>query len=117
VSGDLLSALGALAETCQPDANEGMGEAYWRDHAARGDALKPLGRPCHDCAVMCGFYTSLSIELAEQPAVVRDKVVGNWFCHNHRDRACAGNREMVAYMLSANILARSAGIEVREIEG
>lgn len=86
------------------DDEYNMGAQYWLDHAARGPALKPLGRPCHDCAVVCGFYEPLSDDLARQPAGVVKAVSANWFCHNHRDRACAGNIARIAALraLAAN---------------
>lgn len=68
--------------------------AYWRERAAdKTPPLKPLGRACHDCAVVWGFYTPYSESLARQPAVVREDVSARWFCHNHADRACRGNIE------------------------
>ncbi len=73
-----------------------MSAEYWRDHAARGPMLRPLGRPCHDCAVTWGLYRDLSDDLARQPSDVREAVSANWFCHNHPDRACAGNIENLA---------------------
>jgi hypothetical protein len=77
------------------------GAQYWVDHAARGPALKPMGKPCHDCAVVLGFYKALSDELAEQPCDIREKVCGNWFCHNNPTRACAGNIENVRAAISS----------------
>jgi hypothetical protein len=37
---------------------------FERTHGGR-KPLKPLGKPCHDCAVTCGFYAEYSDELAK----------------------------------------------------
>lgn len=98
--------MGLLEERGEYD----MGAQYWLDHADRGGPLKPLGKPCHDCAVVDGFYEPLAEDLAKQPAEVIAKVCGNWFCHNHGDRACAGN---IAYQECArHALALSKGSDV-----
>jgi hypothetical protein len=64
---------------------------YFARMAVRGDALRPLGKPCHDCAVVCGLYSEISDSLAEQPEAIRAAVSERWFCHNHPNRACRGN--------------------------
>src|SRR3546814_614913 len=69
---------------------------YWIEHASRGPELKPLGKPCHDCAVVWGLYSELTDELSEQPEHIVEAVSARWFCHNHPNRACAGNIERIA---------------------
>jgi hypothetical protein len=56
-----------------------------------GPRLKPLGRPCHDCAVVDGFYQGHSDELKLKP--IEDQIDASlkWFCHNNVNRACRGN--------------------------
>lgn len=81
-----------------PDV-EGDTTEYWRQHAARGGPIEPLKRPCQSCAVVEGFYTGLTYDLARQPPEIVKAVCGNWFCHNHPDRACAGNIEFIAWLL------------------
>lgn len=75
-------------------------EAYWRGYfwrkAHSHSPLKPLGKPCHDCAVVCEFYSEFSDRLAEQPEPVRTQASLRWFCHNHPDRACRGNIDRIA---------------------
>lgn len=58
--------------------------------------LKPLGKPCHDCAVVDGFYECFAEELSRLPADRVAYVSVRWFCHNNPDRACAGNIEYQA---------------------
>ncbi len=55
--------------------------------------LKPLGKPCHDCAVTCGFYEPLAASLSLLPRDEIEKRSLEWFCHNHPNRACAGQIE------------------------
>lgn len=61
------------------------------DHHNGMPELKPLGKPCHDCAVVDGFYQVYSEELAKLDRERIDYVSKRWFCHNHPNRACAGN--------------------------
>lgn len=63
------------------------------EHHNHVNDLKPLGRPCHDCAVACGMYAPFSAALALLPAAERDVHSLRWFCHNNPNRACAGNIE------------------------
>lgn len=53
--------------------------------------LKPLDRPCHDCAVMCEFYTPFSAILSLLPPEEIEARSLEWYCHNNPNRACAGN--------------------------
>lgn len=55
--------------------------------------LKPLGRPCHECAVVDGFYLPFAEELSKLSPERIDYISRRWFCHCHPDRACAGNIE------------------------
>ena len=64
---------------------------YFAKKAAYGEPLKPLGKPCHDCAVECDFYSPITDELALEPIEIQVAASLRWFCHNHRDRACRGN--------------------------
>ena len=48
-------------------------------------------KPCHDCAVTCGFYTEISHALKREPLEVQIAVSEKWFCHNDSSRACRGN--------------------------
>lgn len=53
--------------------------------------LKPLKKPCHDCAVVDGLYACFSEELSKLSPERIDYVSKRWFCHNNPKRACAGN--------------------------
>lgn len=53
--------------------------------------LKPLDKPCGDCAVVNGLYREIADELAKEPIEIRKASSEKWFCHNHTDRACRGN--------------------------
>ena len=60
------------------------------DYAIRDGKLRPLKKPCHDCAITTGFYTEHADLLKLEPLEVQNKVLDNWFCHNNCNRACAG---------------------------
>jgi len=53
--------------------------------------LQPLEKPCHDCAVTCGFYLPLSEELKTKSKLIQKKVSEKWYCHNNSKKACRGN--------------------------
>lgn len=53
--------------------------------------LEPLGKPCHDCAVTCNFYLPYAAMLSLLPPEEIAHHSARWFCHNHGNRACAGN--------------------------
>ncbi len=60
-----------------------------------GDDLKLLPKPCHDCAVTCGFYKEFSDAYLSMPVdeqVARSK---KWFCHNAPNRACRGHADNI----------------------
>jgi hypothetical protein len=63
------------------------------DHHNGRLELKPLKVPCHDCAVVNGFYACFAEELSKLKADRIDYVSKRWFCHNNPSRACAGNIE------------------------
>lgn len=63
---------------------------------AHRPALVPLESPCDDCAVTGGLYTEISEALAEQPLSVQRAISEKWDCHDHRDRACRGNINLLA---------------------
>lgn len=74
-------------------------EERWAQEAFDDHPLKPLAKPCHDCAVTCGMYREFSDDLAKQP---RDIALGaslRWYCHNNPRRACAGNLANVRHIL------------------
>lgn len=75
----------------EPEQPEDCNGRYFAEMAARGPALNPLGKPCHDCAVECNFYKEFSDALAQQPEHIIREASARWFCHNQRDRACRGN--------------------------
>lgn len=53
--------------------------------------LPVLKRPCHDCAVECGFYLDPANSLKSlNDEEVKRGAVNSWFCHNHTNRACKG---------------------------
>ncbi len=79
-----------------PAAEELTPAEYFRRNATVGPELKPLGRPCHDCAVVCGMYAPFSDDLARQPPKIVAAYSARWFCHNHTDRACRGNIDRIA---------------------
>ena len=54
---------------------------------------KPLGKPCHDCAVLDGFYEPYAEALKVLSPDRQKHHADRWFCHNHPNRACAGVRE------------------------
>lgn len=66
--------------------------AHLHHHSGRS-ALKPMGKPCHDCAVTCGFYAPISASLSLLPADEIKAISERWYCHNNPGRACAGNIE------------------------
>lgn len=82
-----------------PDAD------YFLMHARNKETLKPLGKPCHECAVLDGFYSGYSFALAKQPQQVVQKVCAGWFCHVHPTRACRGNIDFVAYLTAQGMSA------------
>lgn len=61
----------------------------------KGDAnmavLPYRSKPCHDCAVTCGFYTEISHALKQEPIEVQRAMSEKWFCHNETNKACRGN--------------------------
>ena len=60
------------------------------DYAIHPGKLKPLKKPCNDCAITTGFYTEHADLLKLEPEETQNKVLDNWFCHNNCKRACAG---------------------------
>jgi hypothetical protein len=78
--------------------------ALFRHHEGRPE-LKPLGRPCHDCAVECGFYMPFAEALSLLPKDEVEFHSARWFCHLNPDRACAGNIE---FQNAALLKAREA---------
>ncbi|EFL88339.1 hypothetical protein [Ahrensia sp. R2A130] len=73
---------------------------YFTDCISWKRKVKPLGKPCHDCAVECGFYAPYADELAKMEPDLIEAYLDTWFCHVHPDRGCAGARERVANLLS-----------------
>lgn len=69
-------------------------EEFW-DYHAKQRQVKPLSKPCKDCAITTGFYVEMADKLLEQPNEVHDKVVNTWFCHNNCNRGCAGVRKYI----------------------
>lgn len=67
----------------------------WALIAGDGPAIEPLKKPCHDCAVVTGFYGEYADGLAKEPADVQNRVMDTWFCHNACNRGCAGIREFI----------------------
>lgn len=53
--------------------------------------LKPLGKPCKDCAVLCGLYHEISDALKNESEEIQKLVSERWFCHNNPNRSCQGN--------------------------
>jgi len=53
--------------------------------------LKPLAKPCHDCAVECGFYLPFAEALSMLPKDEVEYHSRRWFCHENPGRSCAGN--------------------------
>jgi len=58
-----------------------------------GVDLDLLPRPCHDCAVTCGFYLDYSEAYRDMPREEQLARSKQWFCHNVRGRACRGNAD------------------------
>lgn len=69
-------------------------EDYWKSHA-EGETLQTMKKPCHDCAMTCGFYKPYADELLTQPREIIEKCLKTWSCHNHGNRACKGVEEYV----------------------
>ncbi len=69
---------------------------YFSRMAIRGEALKPLGKPCHECAVTNGFYREISDALARQPEPIKTQAALRWWCHCNAGRACRGNLDNIA---------------------
>lgn len=57
--------------------------------------LPLLKKPCHDCAVVCGFYEEMSRGLSVLDEKTREIVSRKWFCHNNSKFACKGNADIV----------------------
>jgi hypothetical protein len=75
--------------------------AYFRWHlelaAERGcGPLPDRAAPCGDCAVVHGLYSEITEALAREPADVQEAVSCRWFCHQTPNRACRGNRDLLA---------------------
>lgn len=72
--------------------------AYFFGHHDGKPAMAPLKRPCkshgkEDCAVLCGLYSPFSALLSLLPPEEIERASLKWYCHNHPNRACAGNIE------------------------
>lgn len=67
---------------------------FWEPHLNR-PALKPLNKPCKDCAIIDNFYTPIADKLLEEPVEIQDNVISSWFCHSNCNRGCAGVREYI----------------------
>lgn len=67
--------------------------AYFNICHERSEAVEPLRKSCHDCAVTSEYY----LEHAECLSRLTPEEIKyhsfRWFCHNNRNRACAGNIE------------------------
>lgn len=55
--------------------------------------LELRNKPCHDCAVTCGFYKEYSDALKELLPEEQLEKSKEWFCHNNCDLACRGNAD------------------------
>ncbi len=62
---------------------------YWRWWAEQ-PPLELLPKPCHDCAMVTGYYRDSAERLLRQPQDVVERVRKTWYCHHHPDRACKG---------------------------
>lgn len=60
------------------------------DFAMVGDKLEPQKQPCHDCAIVTGFYAPYADILKLEPKEIQTKVLDRWFCHNNCKRSCKG---------------------------
>jgi hypothetical protein len=55
-------------------------------------APRPLrSSPCHDCAVVTGFYGEHSDAYLEMPEEERLRRSKQWYCHNDPSLACRGH--------------------------
>lgn len=73
-------------------------ENYWNkriESDKKFPELEYLEKPCHDCAVLCGFYKDLSDDLSNMNINIRERISRKWFCHNHPNKACRGNANNV----------------------
>lgn len=64
---------------------------YWKNLITK-NKLKPLNKPCNDCAMTCGFYLDYAERLKKQPKEIQNQILDIWFCHKNRNRSCAGLR-------------------------
>lgn len=65
--------------------------------------LLPMAKPCHDCAVVCGFYEPMAAALRLLPQAEQEFHSLRWFCHNNPNRACRGN---IDYTPPSNFASR-----------
>jgi hypothetical protein len=64
-------------------------EEYWQGIAIKPQ-VRPLTKPCADCAIETGFYLELAQSLKRQSKELQEKVASTWFCHNNCNRGCRG---------------------------
>lgn len=69
-------------------------KTYFKDRI-EGDKDRPVlpynEKPCHDCAVIDGFYAEISDALKKEPIEIQKQMAEKWFCHNDSSKACRGN--------------------------
>ena len=84
-----MSLQAALREFFGGDPTPADVERLMAHHIGR-EPMQPLGSPCHDCAVTCGFYEVYAEALLRLSLDRRAFHLSRWFCHNNPTRACAG---------------------------
>lgn len=70
-------------------------ETGYFESIANGTKVKPLDKPCGDCAISTGFYTLYAEALSRQSKELQEKVADTWYCHNACNRGCAGLRKFL----------------------
>lgn len=73
------------------------------NHLMDGPDLKPLDKPCGDCAVVCGFYRPYADAVLAMPRADQIAVARKWDCHNCR-RACRGMIDKLSPEVRAEVL-------------
>lgn len=68
-------------------------DEYWKQHIDIGVVVKPLKKPCGDCAITNGFYLEYAKLLEKKPNEIQIAVSDRWFCHNNCNRACKGLKD------------------------
>lgn len=78
--------------------------------------LKPLPKPCKDCAVVEGFYAPYAAMLSKLTPEEIEAQSRRWYCHNNCGRACAGNIEFQARIASLSLAQRTYIPNIKSVD-